>query len=162
MGRCFWTVLGIGIATACVLTLHHAANENALSRSITDMASDAERCRVLNATLDTIHRLRETRLAIALELHDQTLDFATALEQMRELNAEDPHCWEMIQRCHPGHTEEELLSYQLLVAADAAPWPIDRRHRLLHDLRVRCDRELPSGHVPIPLGFPSEADKTRR
>lgn len=112
------SVAGIGIVALVLPPVD--SHESVTASWLADAASEAERSRSLDVALLNAEKVRDARTRIVRELKAGTLSMEEALEQGRRLNADDPICTAFLAGTYPECSDQEIVSYQLLVAAVAA------------------------------------------
>lgn len=84
---------------------------------------EVERSRHLDDALAVNVRIREERFRIINEFDAGVITVNDAIEQFVPLNDQDSLTWQFLTSQYPKHTSEELVGYQLMIAAYARPEP---------------------------------------
>jgi hypothetical protein len=103
------------------------------------ISTEVERSRQLDDALATNIRIREERFRIINEFAAGSITLNQAIEQFTPLNEEDSTTWEFLHTQHPKHTSEQIVGYQLLIAAFARPEPAPGENQ---KLMVRVAKQL--------------------
>jgi hypothetical protein len=82
-----------------------------------EMALEAERSRLLDQRIESMHLLRAEREDIVTELEEGNISLDDAMESFRKLNRQEPLGWDVLRRQYPEQSEQELLGYQVLIYA---------------------------------------------
>jgi hypothetical protein len=107
-----------------------------------DDYAEALRARQLDQEMQANIWVRQQRYRIVNRLEQEAITLDEALEEFRPLNDADPICLRMLRTTYPGHSDEELLGYQVVVYAfmqprDDEPARLRFLGKLLADLRQR-------------------------
>lgn len=81
--------------------------------------AEARRWHQLERKRAAIILARQERYRIIKQLEQETITLDEAIELFRPLNEYDPICLRVLRERHLDHSEEEILGYQLVVAARA-------------------------------------------
>jgi hypothetical protein len=85
---------------------------------------EVERSQQLDDALATNVRIREERFRIVNELDAGSIKLDEAVAQFLPLNEVDSVTWQFLTTQYPQHKPEELVGYQLMIAAFARPEPV--------------------------------------
>jgi hypothetical protein len=80
-------------------------------------SEEAQRSRQLNLEIERNIYAREERSRIVSQLEQATITFDEAIELFRPINEYDPIVLAILRKRHPDRSDEEILGYQVVVAA---------------------------------------------
>jgi hypothetical protein len=86
-----------------------------------ELSNELARGQYLDEAMASNGRARDERYRIAAEVEAGTLSLDEAIELSRPLNADDRVSWNFLRGRYPDATVDELVGYQLVVAAYARP-----------------------------------------
>jgi hypothetical protein len=112
---------------------------------------ETQRSRELDRALERTLYAHEERFRIVTQLEAGTISLDEAIELVRPLNENEPICLAVLRGRHPGHSDEALIGYQLLVAAYRQRRDCEEdRKRFLRRLCLQLEERFGSDMVPLP------------
>jgi hypothetical protein len=116
--------------------------------SANELAGEFDRSRLLDDRLAIIHSTREERDQILNDVLTGDISLDKAFECMRPLNKYEPICWMVLREHFPESSDEEILGYQLALAASVrAP---KHHHNALQKLLTERLRQRFGPRVILP------------